>query len=283
MMNLQITALSDALGAEVSGIDWKQRIDDATVKAINMAFCEYQLLCLRAEPLQPLEFTQVAHYFGEPQLQLLRSYRDGEAPEVSVLDSSYQTPESKPHDLSLLRRTGWHTDDSYFPVPAKATLLQSLANPEHGGETCFCNLQAAYDGLSEEMKVRVDGRLAVHSYDTLRAPAPAQKRTKEEEQETPDVVHPLIRTHDDTGKKAIYLNTNRTDRIVGLERGESDAILDQLHAHMTQRQYRYDHLWRAGDILLWDNRCLVHSVNMDFPIGQRRLHQRILLKGAIPV
>jgi len=97
------------------------------------------------------------------------------------------------------------------------------------------------------------------------------------------VVHPLIRTHDDTGKKAIYLNTNRTDRIVDLERDESDAILDQLHAHMTQPQYRYDHVWRAGDILLWDNRCLVHSVNMDFPIGQRRLHQRILLKGSVPV
>ena len=281
-MTLQITPLSAALGAEVSGVDWKQPVDAATVQAINAAFLDCHLLCLRSEPLQAAEFAQVARYFGDPQLQLLRSYRDGEAPEVSVLDSSYQTPESKPDDLSLLRRTGWHTDDSYFAVPAKATMLQSLANPEYGGETCFCNLRAAYDGLSEEMKARVDGRQAVHGYDTLRAPARAQKRTKEEEDETPDVVHPLVRTHDDTGKKAIYLNANRTDRIVDLERDESDAILDQIHAHMTQPQYRYDHSWRAGDILVWDNRCLVHSVNMDFPIGQRRLHQRILLKGSVP-
>jgi len=177
-MTLQITPLSDALGAEVSGVDWKQPVDAATVTAINTVFFEYHLLCLRSEPLQPVAFAQVARYFGEPQLQLLRSYRDGEAPEVSVLDSSYQTSESKPADLSLLRRTGWHTDDSYFTVPAKATLLQSLANPEHGGETCFCNLRAAYDGLSEEMKARVGGRQAVHGYDTMRGPRKRKKRPR---------------------------------------------------------------------------------------------------------
>ena len=223
-MTVQIIPLSDALGAEVSGVNWKQPVDNATVTAINAAFFEYHLLCLRSEPLQPVEFVQVARYFGEPQLQLLRSYRDGEAPEVSVLESTYQTPESKPDDLSLLRRTGWHTDDSYFAVPAKATMLQALANPEHGGETCFCNLRAAYDGLSEEMKARVNGRQAVHGYDTLRAPARAQKRTKEEEAETPDVVHPLVRTHDETGNKSLYFNSNRTDAVVGLERAESDLL-----------------------------------------------------------
>lgn len=282
-MTLQITPLSDALGAEVSGIDWKQPADNVTVDAINQAFFAYHLLCLSSEPLEPVEFVRVARYFGDPQLQLLRSYRDDKTPEVSVLDSTYTTPESKPADLRLLRLTGWHTDDSYFAVPAKATMLQALAIPEHGGETYFCNLQAAYEGLSQEMKARLNGLRAVHSYDTVRAPARAIKRTPQEEAETPDVAHPLIRTHDDTGKKAIYLNANRTDRIVGLEREQSDAILDQLHAHMTQPQYRYDHPWRVGDILLWDNRCLVHSVNMEFPIGQRRLHQRILLKGSVPV
>lgn len=282
-MTLRITPLSDALGAEVSGLDWKRPIDDATRAAITGAFLEAHLLCLRTAPLTPAEFVRVAHYFGEPQLQLLREYRDTHVPEVSVLDSSYKTPESKPADLSRLRLTGWHTDDSYFAVPAKATMLQALAMPESGGETCFCNLQAAYADLSEELKARVDGLRAVHSYDTLRTPARAQQRSTLEKQETPDVVHPLIRTHDETGHKAIYLNANRTDRIVDLERQESDALLDQLHAHLTQARYRYDHAWRVGDILVWDNRCLVHSVNMDFAVGQSRRHQRILLKGSVPV
>jgi taurine dioxygenase len=123
----------------------------------------------------------------------------------------------------------------------------------------------------------------VHCYDTMRAPARAPKRSPEEEAETPDVAHPLIRTHDDTGARAIYFNPNRTDRIEGMDRAESDRLLDMLHAHITQPKYRYDHAWRLGDVLLWDNRCLVHSVNVDYPVGERRLHQRILLEGSRPV
>ena len=91
-----------------------------------------------------------------------------------------------------------------------------------------------------------------------------------------------MRRHDETGRKALYFNRNRTDRILGMARRDSEALLDRIHAHMTQAKYQYHHPWRLGDILLWDNRCLIHSVNMDFPVGQRRLHQRILLAGRAP-
>ncbi|MEM8825777.1 MAG: TauD/TfdA family dioxygenase, partial [Pseudomonadota bacterium] len=179
--------------------------------------------------------------------------------------------------------SGWHTDDSYFAKPAKATMLQSLQIPESGGETKFCNMRKAYLDLPAETRERIDGLRAVHSYDTLRAPARAATRTEEEKSETPDVDHPLVRTHEDTGDKSIYFNSNRTDRIVGMPREESDALLDMLYDHATQDRYQYHHTWRVGDLLLWDNRCLMHAVNMDFPIGQTRLHQRILLEGAHPV
>jgi taurine dioxygenase len=202
---------------------------------------------------------------------------------VSILNSTYNTPEDKPDDLKMMRLTGWHTDDSYFAVPAKATMYQSLEIPGTGGETGFCNTRKAYQDLPGEMKQKLDGLQAVHSYDTIRTPAIAPNRTREEQAETPDVIHPLIRTHDDTDIKAIYFNANRTDRIVGMDRAESDQLLDQLHEHMTQQKYQYWHHWRVGDILLWDNRCLVHAVNMDFPVGERRVHQRILLKGSVPV
>ena len=146
----------------------------------------------------------------------------------------YQKPADKPTDLQILRRSGWHTDDSFFAVPAKITLLQGLAIPDSGGETRFCNARAAYEDLSAAMKTRVDGLRAVHGYDTPRAPGRAQERTKAEEGDTPDVEHPLIRTHDETGKQAIYFNSNRTDCIVGMDRGQSDALLDEIDAHMTQ-------------------------------------------------
>ena len=281
-MTLQIRPLSDALGAGVDGVDWTQPVSDTTIVAIKDAFLTCHLVCLRSEPLTPAAFARVSRYFGEPQVQLLRNMRVEEAPEVSVFNSTYKKAEDKPADLLLDRRSGWHTDDSYFAVPAKVTLLQALEIPEHGGETRFCNARAAYENLSADMKARLDGLRAVHSYDTLRAPARAIKRTKEEAAETPDVVHPLIRTHDETGQKAIYFNSNRTDRILEMEREASDALLDQIHTHMTQPQYQYHHAWRVGDVLMWDNRSVTHSVNMDFLPGQRRIHQRILLKGSAP-
>ena len=281
-MTLHIRPLSDALGAEVAGVDWTRPVSDTTVAAIKDAFLTYHLVCLRSEPLTPAAFAQVSRYFGEPQIQLLRNMRVEEVPEVSVFNSTYKKAEDKPADLLFDRRSGWHTDDSYFAVPAKVTLLQALEIPEHGGETRFCNARAAYGDLSAEMKARLDGLRAVHSYDTMRAPARAMKRTKEEAEETPDVVHPLIRTHDETGQRAIYFNSNRTDRILEMEREASDALLDQIHTHMTQPQYQYHHAWRVGDVLMWDNRSVTHSVNMDFPPGQRRIHQRILLQGSVP-
>jgi taurine dioxygenase len=280
---LEIRPLSDALGAEVTGLDLTRPVDGAQKEKIQDAFLKHHLLCLRGRPLEPADFARVAGYFGKPQLQLLRKRRHGETPEVSVLDSTYKRPEDKPDDMRLVRLSGWHTDDSYFATPAKATMLQSIEIPDSGGETRFCNMRKAYLDLPEETRRRIDGLRAVHSYDTKRAPARAIKLTKEEASETPDVDHPLVRTHEDTGEKTIYFNSNRTDQVVGMERAESDALLDMIYGHVTQPKYQYHHKWRVGDILLWDNRCLMHSVNMDFPVGQRRLHQRILLEGARPV
>jgi alpha-ketoglutarate-dependent taurine dioxygenase len=279
---LEIRPLNDALGAEVSGLDLTQPLDDATVAKIRDAFLKHHLLCIRSAPLEPAEFARVAGYFGKPQLQLLRKRRHGETPEVSILESTYKRPEDKPDDMRLVRLSGWHTDDSYFATPAKATMLQSIRIPDSGGETKFCNMRKAYLDLPVETRERLDGLRAVHGYDTKRAPARAIKLTKEEENETPDVDHPLIRTHEDTGEKTIYFNSNRTDRVIGMARDESDALLDMIYTHVTLPKYQYHHKWRAGDILLWDNRCLMHAVNMDFPVGQTRLHQRILLEGTRP-
>ncbi len=280
---MRIERLSDALGAEVVGLDVSVALDDATLAALHEAFLAHHLLCFRSRPLTAPEFARLAGRFGTPQLQLLREQRDGEAPEVSILRSTYVKPEDKPADLTQIRLSGWHTDDSYFAEPAKATLLQGLALPSSGGQTKFANTKRAYLDLPEAERARLDGLHAVHGYDTMRAPARAKTRTDVEAAETPDVVHPLIRTHDETAEKAIYFNPNRTDRIEGMGRAESDALLDGLYAQITRPEYQYHHAWRLGDIVFWDNRCLVHAVNTDYPVGQERRHQRILLRGGRPV
>lgn len=282
-MAIQINPLSDALGAEIIGLDLSHPLDGADGAAVHEAFLDRHLLCFRGAPLNAADFANVARLFGEPQLQLLRSQRDDQAPEVSILDSTYARAEDKPEDLRHVRLTGWHTDDSYFEVPAKATLLQSIEIPDSGGQTSFCNTRLAYENLSSTEKNRLDGLRAAHRYDTARAPVPPKSRTQAEMDETPEVAHPLVRTHEDTGKKALYFNANRTDRVLDVTHEDSEALLQWILACMTQPEYRYDHEWRVGDLLIWDNRCLVHSVNMDFPVGQRRLHQRILLQGSRPV
>jgi taurine dioxygenase len=282
-MAISVKPLSDALGAEVSGVDVREDITGPELQCLEEAFKEHHLLCIRSAPLSPTEFARVASYFGEPQLQLLRDQRTGETPEVSVLESTYKTPESKPDDLTMVRLSGWHTDDSYFEMPAKATLLQGLAIPASGGETRFSNTRRAYDDLPRATREKIDNLRAIHAYDTRRATARARSLNKDEVVETKDVVHPLVRTHEDSGKRAIYFNPNRTDQVVDMERGESDALLDELHAWITKPEFQYHHTWTTGDILLWDNRCLVHSVNVDYPVGQERRHQRILLKGTRPV
>lgn len=282
-MAIQIHPLGNALGAEVIGADLTKPLSGEDEKQVEQAFFEHHLLCFRSDPLDPADFARVARYFGEPQMQLIRSQRHGETPEVSVLESTYKSPEDKPDDLTAVRLAGWHTDDSYFEVPAKATMLQSIVIPNEGGQTKFSNMQKAYEDLPDAKKAEIDGLRAVHGYDTERAPGRPKIRTQEEIDETPEVIHPLVRTHEDTGKKSLYFNANRTDRIVGWDREESDAVLDAVYAQITKPDYQYHHEWQVGDLLLWDNRCLVHAVNVDYPVGQKRLHQRILLKGERPV
>ncbi len=282
-MAIEIRPLCDALGAEVIGADLTQTLPQGDAKAVDAAFLEHHLLCFRSDPLEAVDFARVATYFGEPQLQLLRNSRHDETPEVSVLESTYKSEADKPDDLETVRLAGWHTDDSYFEVPAKATMLQSIVIPSAGGQTKFSNMRKAYEDFPDGRKSEIDGLQAVHGYDTVRAPGRPKVRTLEETDETPDVVHPLVRTHEDTGRKSFYFNANRTDRIVGWERAESDTLLDEVYERITRPEYQYHHEWRVGDLLLWDNRCLVHSVNVDYPVGEKRLHQRILLKGSRPV
>jgi len=278
-MQLTINPLNDALGAEIIGGDYSKQLNSDEIKLLNEAFLKYHLICLRSKKLTPKEFLKLASYFGKPFSEITRNNWIREAPEISKLDSTYNSLDEKPEDPNLNRRSGWHTDHSFKKYPPKATLLHGLKIPSFAGHTRFCNTQKAYNDLSQKTKKLYESLMAVHSYDTIRAPARAVIRSKEEIQETPDVIHPLVRIHDETGRKSLYFNANRTDHIVGLKRKDSDILLDKIHTHITQDKYRYDHEWKSGDIIIWDNRCLVHSVNVDYPVGEERVHLRTILKG----
>jgi len=272
------TAFDAPFGTDMTGIDWQGDLD---ADALRSAFLEFGMLCLKGAPREPEAFLAAARVFGEAQPQLIRSKHHSATNLISVHDSTRQ-PDEAAIDATARRAASWHTDDSFFAQPAKATMLHGIDIPSAGGGTEFTDMAAAYDALDDATKERIDGLHSVHGYDTPRAAQRAEARTAEEAAETPDVVHPLVRTHDETGRKALYINPNRLDRIEGLERAESDALLDHLAAHADNPRFQFLHAWSPGDIIIWDNRRLMHRVHLDHPMGEMRTLHRILLKGPRP-
>ncbi len=278
---IEVVAISDAMGGEVR-LDPARPMDGATKAAVRQAFLDHQILLFRrGAAMEPEAFLRFGQIFGTPKKQVLRYKWHQNIPQISVLDSTFYADGST--DVQAFRVEAWHTDDSYLAIPCDTTILHSMEIPERGGNTRFLNLYTAYETLPDAMKRRIEGLRVVHQYDTPRAKLRPRQRTPEEEAETPPVDHPLVRTHPGTGRKALYINPNRIDHVIGMGRAESDALLDELYRHADQPQFVYSHRWQVGDLLMWDNRCLMHSVVLDYPVGQPRRMMRMLLEGERPV
>jgi len=183
----------------------------------------------------------------------------------------------------IVNGANWHTDDSFMREPCSLTMLYGVVVPSTGGDTQFTNMYEAYADLSPEVKARIDGLKVIHKYSSSRKLSRISTRPTEEMAAMPEATHPLVRTHPETGRKSLYLNPNRMEQVVGLDRAESDRLLDELIAHATQAKYEYRHVWRQGDIVIWDNRCTMHKANADYPEGERRLMHRVIVAGTAPV
>ena len=277
----KVVPIDGALGARIEGLDRATATQPDVAAGLRKALGDHLLLEVPGTPMTPAEMRDFSSAFGRFRPQLLRYKRTSEVPEVSVMVSTLMADGTT--DKTALRSEDWHTDDSYMATPAKATLLHAIEIPSSGGNTWFCNMRAAYEALPEATKRRIDGMRAIHGYDTARARNRPSARTAQEIAETPDVEHPLVRTHPVTGRKALYLNPNRLDRIVGLERNESDALLDELADEARKPQHHFGHVWSRGDIVVWDNRATMHRVMIDYPVGETRIMQRVLIEGEPPI
>jgi taurine dioxygenase len=277
----EIVPCQGPLGARIEGLDRRRASEPDVAAFLNRALGEHLLVVVPGGRMAPDETLAFSRAFGTPRSQLLRYKRSGAVPEVSIMVSTLMADGTT--DKTAIRAEDWHTDDSYFAVPAKATLLHAIEIPSRGGSTWFCNMHSVYEALPEKLRRRIDGMRAIHGYDTPRARNRPSPRTPQEIAETPDVEHPLVRTHPDTGRKALYLNPNRLDRIVGLERAESDALLDELADEARKPKHHFGHVWKAGDIVIWDNRATMHRVMIDYPVGEPRVMQRVLIEGEKPI
>jgi len=277
-MGLEIRSLSDVMAAEAVGVDLKAEVSASERVALRQAVTDHLVLCIRGQNLSPTELAEASSLFGEPKTFVLRNDRIEDAPEVSIVTNRPPSLGGKP----LVQAKHWHTDDSYLAEPATLTLLHAVTLPEAGGDTEFINSYAVLDALPPDLRDRVDGLRAVHKYLSRRNESWVAKRSGEEEDETPDVDHPLIRTHPLSGRRALYINPNRIDHILGWDDQTSDALLDPLYEFAFQPRFQYRHYWKPGDLVIWDNRCTMHRANAECDLTQLRIMHRVMLEGEIP-
>jgi taurine dioxygenase len=280
MPDLALARLGDRLGVAAEGIDLNRPIDRAARDALRRALLDGLVLCIRGQHLAPEAYLAAMRIFGTPLPQLRLAARHPEVAEIMILSSEDRDDDGD--GKRLVVGAHWHSDDSYKAVPCSLTALYGVAVPSIGGDTQFTSMYAAYDDLAEAMKARIAGLRVLHAYDSSRKGTRVAKLRPEEAETVPPVAHPLVRTHPETGRRALYMNPNRMEAVIGLERAESDALLDALTQHAIQEKYQYRHRWRPGDVLIWDNRCTMHKANADYPEGSRRLMHRIIIEGTVP-
>jgi taurine dioxygenase len=278
-MAFVITPLTAHTGAEIRGLDLREPIDAELRSVLNHAFAQHHVLVVRDQTYEPGDFLNAVQLWGELQPH---DKKDQHIPGFSNL--SYVTNEEFLGDKRLIPGETFHTDHSNHPAPPKATILYPVALPSSGGDTQYVNMHLAYDDLSEAMKRRIDGLQAVHVYLSKYSPRALKPLSEESLQALPPPgIHPLVRVHPENRRKALFLNPVRIEGIVGLPDDEALDLVAELMAHATQPQYEYRHQWRYGDMVLWDNRSVMHKANPDYDMNERRFLWRLMLKGEPPI
>jgi taurine dioxygenase len=279
-MGLSITALSPHTGAEVRGIDLTGGIDEATRAHLNRAFVEHSVLVIRDQTLSPTQMLDAVRLFGEVFEQHNTKFSLPDCPLVHYISNQDFFPDGRRY----IPGEGYHTDHSNAAEPPKATVLHAIALPDAGGDTQFVNMHVAYETLPDATRARIDGLKAVHVYQSRHSARKLMDLTATRREQVPEaVVHPIVRTHPESGRKSIYINPIRIEAIVDMDEPEALALLDELLAHATQPSHEYRHKWKPGDLVIWDNRCLLHKANGDYDMDQTRYLYRVMLRGDVPV
>ena len=272
----EVRPLSQVLGAEVVGLNLSQPLDAATRDSIYCDFVRYQVLCFRDQALSKEQQIAFTEQFGTLERHIARN-RGSDNPMVHTV--SNLGPDGKPS--GKVGSQEWHTDKSFRPEPSLATILHAITMPPNGGDTCFADMYAAYDSLSDAEKAELDGVRVIHSWE-LSQQKHGRIATPEEIADAPPMSHPLVRVHPDSHRKCLFMGVHAS-HFDGRPMLEGRTRLAALEAHATQPRFMYRHNWRAGDLLMWDNRSLLHRADANFDAAQypRVLH-RTCLRGSAP-
>ncbi len=276
-MTVTVTPLSPHIGAEISGIDLSKELSSEDRAALRQAWLDHIVILVRDQKLDDAGLIDFAGCFGE----------------VSTLarPKEYRTVGQKKFDdrimlISNIRENGepigalpdgemmFHHDMMHAELPDNASVLYAVELPSHGGNTLFASGYAAYDALPADLRAPLENRRAFHHYNY----GSTHKGGVNGIEAFSESTHPIFRTHDETGRKAIYVNRLMTESVVDMPRDQSDELLDRIYDHSEKPEFIYEHVWRLGDVLIWDNRCSAHA-RKDFPETERRLLWRCTVKG----
>ena len=273
---LDVRPLSGAIGAEVFGVDLGEVLDDDTIQEIRAALLEHVVIFFRDQELSPKQLLALAERFGEPaEYPLIKGL-----PECPLVLPIIKEPHERANFGGI-----WHSDTAYLERPALGTLLYALETPPAGGDTMFANMYLAYETLSDGMRRLLERLCGVNV-----AGKPVTLKTREEmhgkrgtatDPEAISAVHPVVRTHPETGRKALYVNFAHTLRFEGMTEEESAPLLDYLFAHQIKPEFTCRFRWRPGSLAFWDNRASQHYPLNDYH-GHRRVMHRVTLVGDRP-
>jgi taurine dioxygenase len=276
-----VRRLTPNLGAEISGLALDADMDDAVFRALYQAFLRYQVLLFPPQDLPPARQVALARRFGEVQIHVMNQYHADGFPELyrlSNLDAQGRPTGSHPDKGTL----AWHTDGSWQRLTGQATIIYGEVMPERGGETHFCDMYGAYERLDAKWKARIAGLRAVHNLDFSRNRRHGEDPLSDEQRRAkPPVDHPVVRTHPETGRKCLYLG-DHAESIVGLPYEEGRALIEDLNALAIHPDLSYEHRWQTRELLIWDNRCVLHRATPYDAVNEGRVIRRCTVLGEVP-
>lgn len=262
-----VKPLGPRIGAEAIQLDLAGKLSAQTLKDLEAALVKHEALVLHVPEMTPEQHLAIALHFGEPEVHTFYPNLGTGHEQITVIDSKLGD-----------RADMWHHDESFLPSPPIVTMTHAQILPPTGGDTCWISMTSAYDALSPRMKQYLDGLQAWHD---MNAPMTAalqhgivtHERYVEVVAQNRRHLHPMVRVHPLTGRKALYISPTYVTHIDGIPPAESRAILAYLHAHCMQVEFMFKHRWSLGDMVIWDNRSVVHNAIMDYAPHQRRMHR----------
>ena len=278
---IDIRPLTPKLGAEVIGVDLAKEIDPPLFRALYDAFLRHQVLLFNTGELSPARQVAFARHFGEVQVHVMNQYHADGFPELYRLSNldEHGRPNGRHPDKGTL---AWHTDGSWKPITGQATIIYGEVVPDVGGETHFCDMYGGYERLDNTWKARIANLRAVHNLDFSRTRRHGEDpMTEAQKRATPPVDHPIVRTHPETGRKCIFLG-DHAEYVLGMPYDDGRALIEELNKLAVHDDLTYEHRWRPGQLIAWDNRCLMHRATDYDPATQRRVVRRCTILGGAP-